>query len=204
MKVLGIVCSPRLRGNTEIMVQEALAKAQEEGAEIELLTLAKKDIAPCDACESCRKTGKCHIEDDMQQIYDKLLQADGIIFGSPVYYWTVTAQAKALIDRTYLFSKEYKLKGKATGIIGVGERLGITDVFAAFTSFFYLQRMIPVGFAAGFGDKKGEVRDESAVNIRGMKEARILGNNIVSFIRSQKGQDWMRVPLPKGEGSGQS
>lgn len=204
MKVLGIVCSPRLRGNTEIMVQEALAKAQEEGAEIELLTLAKKNIAPCDACESCRKTGKCHIEDDMQDIYDKLLQADGIIFGSPVYYWNVTAQAKALIDRTYLFSKEYKLKGKATGVIGVGERLGITDVFAAFTSFFYLQRMIPVGFAAGFGDKKGEVRDKSAVNIRGMKEARMLGSNIVSFIRSQKGQDWMGVPLPKGEGSGQS
>ena len=186
MKILGIVCSPRLGGNTEIMVREALAKAQEEGAEVELVTLAKKTISPCDACQSCRKTDKCHIEDDMQDIYTKLLEADGIIFGSPVYYWTLTAQAKALIDRTFVFSKEYKLKGKAAGVIGVGERLGITDVFAAFTGFFYLQRMLPVGFAAGFGEKKGEVKDESAVNVRGMKEARALGSNMVRFIRSQK------------------
>ena len=186
MKVLGIACSPRTNGNTEIMIEEALASAQEEGAQTELVTTAKKTILPCDACESCRKTNKCHIKDDMQDIYIKLLEADGIIFGSPVFYWTVTAQAKALIDRTFVFSKDYKLKDKATGVIAVGERLGLTEVFAAFTGFFYLQRMKPVGFAAGFGEKKGEVKDGSEVNIRGMNEARALGKNIVRFIRFQK------------------
>ena len=199
MKILGIVCSPRLRGNTEIMVKKALASAQEEGAETELITIAKKTILPCDACESCRKTDKCHYNDDMQDIYNKLLEADGIIFGSPVFYWTLTAQAKALIDRTFVFSKDHKLRGKAVGVVAIGERLGLTDVFAAFTSFFYLQRMIPVGFAAGFGEKRGEVKDDSAVNIRGMNEAKALGSNIARFIRSQKGYDWMVVPS-KGEG----
>jgi len=186
MKILGIVCSPRSGGNTEIMVREALVTAEEKGAEIELVTLAQKTIAPCDGCETCRKTGECHQKDDMQNIYDKLLGADGIIFGSPVFYWTVTAQAKALIDRTLVFSKGHKLKGKATGVIAVGERLGLTNVFSAFTGFFYLQRMIPVGFAAGFGGKKGEVRDESVVNLRGMNEVRTLGSNIVEFIKSRK------------------
>lgn len=103
MEILGTVCSPRTHGNTETLVQALLAKAQEEGAEIELVTLAGKTISPCDACESCRKTGKCHIKDDMQDIYTKRLEADGIIFSSPVYYWSVSAQAKALIDRTYAF-----------------------------------------------------------------------------------------------------
>ncbi len=199
MKILGIVCSPRLGGNTEIMMREALAKAQEEGAKTELITLAKKTISPCDACQSCRKTDRCHIEDDMQAIYNKFLEADGIIFGSPVYYWTLTAQAKALIDRTFVFSKDFKLRGKAAGVIGVGERLGITDVFAALTGFFYLQRMIPVGFAAGFGEERGDVNDGSAVNVRGMKEARALGSNIARLIRSQKERDWMIVPSSEGE-----
>ncbi len=188
MKVLGIVCSPRLSGNTEIMVREALARAEEEGAETELVTLAKKTILPCDACESCRKTDRCHVEDDMQAIYPKLLEADGIIFGSPVYYWTVTAQAKALIDRTYVFSKEHSLKGKVVGVIAIGERLGHPGVFATFSNFFYLQRMIPIGFAAGFGEKKGEVGDESPHNVRGMNEARTLGSNIVKFLKSRKAE----------------
>ena len=189
MKILGIACSPRTGGNTEIMIKEALAKAEEEGAQTELVTLAQKSIAPCDACKSCRKTGKCHLKDDMRDIYVKFLEADGIIFGSPVFYWTVTAQAKALIDRTFVFSKDYKLKDKATGVIAVGERLGLTEVFAAFTGFFYLQRMKPVGFAAGFGEKKGEVKDGSEVNIRGMNEARALGKNIVRILKSRKAQD---------------
>ena len=191
MKILGIVCSPRVHGNTEIMVKDVLASAQKEGAETELITLAKKNIAPCDACQTCRKTDKCHHNDDMNVIYDKLLEADGIIFGSPVFYWTLTAQAKTLIDRTYVFSKDRKLAGKAVGVVAIGERLGLTDVFSAFTSFFYLQRMIPVGFAAGFGEEKGDVQDNSAVNIRGMNEAKALGSNIVRFISSQKKHDWV-------------
>ena len=117
MKILGISCSPRANGNTEIMVREALSKAEEEGAQTELVALAQKNIAPCDACLSCRETGKCHKKDDMQDIYVKLLETDGVIFGSPVFYWTVTAQAKALIDRTFVFSKDYKLEGKAAGAV---------------------------------------------------------------------------------------
>ena len=76
MKVLGIVCSPRKGGNTEIIVNEALASAKALGAEVELVTVIGKNIAPCDGCEACTTTGKCRIEDDMQDIYNKLLQSD--------------------------------------------------------------------------------------------------------------------------------
>ena len=82
MKILGIVCGPRLRGNTEIILQESLDAAQEEGAEIELVTLAGKTIMPCDSCLSCDETKECRIKDDMQDIYIELLEADGIIFGT--------------------------------------------------------------------------------------------------------------------------
>ena len=85
MKVLGIVCSPRKRGNTEIMVEEALAATREAGAETELVLIADKNITPCDACGSCRETGFCRIKDDMQPIYQQLEAADAIILGTPVY-----------------------------------------------------------------------------------------------------------------------
>ena len=100
MKVLGIVCSPREGGNTEIMMEEALAGARSYGAETEIWTAAGKELKPCDGCRSCAKRdGKCHIEDDMQELYPKILAAEGIIFGSPSYFRSVTAPAKIIIDR---------------------------------------------------------------------------------------------------------
>jgi len=183
MKVLGIVCSPRLHGNTEIMVQASLAKAQEEGAEIELVTLAGKTISPCDACYSCRKTGESHIKHDMQDIYTKLLEADGIIFGTPVYFWTVSAQAKALIDRTFVFSVKRELRNKVVGVVVTLDRTGSTSALAVFNGFFTLQKMIMVGRAVGFGSQeKGVVKKDE----RGMADAEALGETIVKYIQSHQ------------------
>lgn len=186
MKVLGIVCSPRLRGNTEILVQESLDNAQKVGAEIELVTLAKKTIAPCDGCLSCVKTKECRIKDDMQEIYPKLLAADGIIFGTPVYFWNVSALAKALIDRTYVFYRlDRKLRNKLAGVAVNAAREGGTSAVTAFSSFIHLQRMVMVGGAIGFGGSgKGEIRGDA----RGMTEAAALGRAIVKRIQSYRTQ----------------
>ena len=196
MKVLGIVCSPRTHGNTEILVQASLAKAQEEGAEIELVTLAGKTISPCDACSSCRKTGKCHIKDDMQDIYTKLLEADGIIFGTPVYFWNVTAQAKTLIDRTYVLMHTRSLRNKVAVAIVVARRTGAAHAFSALHDFFNIQMMVPAGVAAftkeeeskrsnrmgeaaATGGGKGEVKQDT----QGIAEVRALGELTVKTIQ---------------------
>lgn len=194
MKVLGIVCSPRKRGNTEIMVGESLSAAKELGAETELITLADKRISPCDGCEACQTTRECRINDDMREIYSKLLESDGIIFGTPVYFWTVTAQAKALIDRTYVFREGRRLRNKAAGVVIVARRAGASQTFSVFQNFFNIQRMVPVGGAIGYeeiglgergggaiayADKKGEVKQDD----RGMVEARALGKAVVRTIK---------------------
>ena len=85
MKVLGIVCSPRKNGNTEIMIEEALATAQEAGADTDIFLVADKTINGCDACARCFQTGKCKIKDGMEPLYQKMESADAILFGSPVY-----------------------------------------------------------------------------------------------------------------------
>jgi len=165
------------------MVRESIAAAQEAGAEVELVTLAGKTISLCDACYSCRRIGgKCHLKDDMQDIYTKLLEADGIIFGTPVYFWTVCAQAKVLIDRTYAFLEERKLRGKVAGVVVAEERMGGTSAFTVFNNFFHIHRMIMVGGAIGFdGRGKGSIKNDK----RGMTEAKALGKAIVRRIQAR-------------------
>jgi multimeric flavodoxin WrbA len=116
MKVLGLFGSPRRGGNTEILLEEALQGAGKEGAEIERLYLSDLDITPCTECHGCDETGSCVILDDMQKIYPKLLEADAIILASPIFFYGVTAWAKALIDRSQaLWAKKYLVNDPSMG-----------------------------------------------------------------------------------------
>jgi len=178
MKVLGIVCSPRKGGNTEILVQEALAGAQTRGAETELLTIWDKDIRPCDGCLSCEKTGECHIKDDVQEIYPKLIAADGIVWGTPVYFWSATAQAKMLIDRSYaLYTNKNLLSSKVSGVISVGASLGNVAIWNLFSTFFSVHHMLSTDFVYGYARNKGDVRKDK----HAMKASAELGRQMVSI-----------------------
>jgi multimeric flavodoxin WrbA len=99
MKVLGIMGSPRRQSNTEILLDKALEGAREAGAEVEKVLVSKLKISPCLEIYACRKDGDCAIKDDMQLLYKKLLEADHIIFASPIFFYGITSQAKAVIDR---------------------------------------------------------------------------------------------------------
>ena len=116
MKVLGLFGSPRRGGNTDILLEEALKGAEKEGAEAERLRITDFTITPCKECHGCDQTGNCVILDDMQKIYPKLLEADIIILASPIFFYGVTAWAKALIDRSQAFwARKYLLKDPSSG-----------------------------------------------------------------------------------------
>jgi multimeric flavodoxin WrbA len=99
MKVLGIMGSPRRQSNTEILLDKALEGAREAGAEVEKVLVSKLKISPCLEIYACRKDGNCAIKDDMQSLYKKLLEADYVVLASPMFFYGVTSQAKAIIDR---------------------------------------------------------------------------------------------------------
>jgi multimeric flavodoxin WrbA len=116
MKVLGIFGSPRKGGNTELLLEEALKGAEAEGAEVERLRITDYNIIPCKGCLACYNKGDCIILDDMQKIYPKLTEADIIILASPIFFYNVTAWAKALIDRCQaLWARKYQLKDPSLG-----------------------------------------------------------------------------------------
>ena len=181
MRILGICCSPRKGGNTEILLREALEGAREAGCETELILVAGKKIAPCDGCNSCSETGMCKIKDDMEHVYDEMEKADGIILGTPVYFINVSAQAKAVIDRTYVFLQNRKLRGKVAAALVATRRLGVGQVLSLLYSFFNVHRMVIAGGGAGYGAEKGEVRQGVGISpgITALGEAKAVGKSVV-------------------------
>ena len=182
MKVVGIVCSPREGGNTEVMVREALRSAQEAGATVELISVLDKTITPCDGCETCFESGECQIKDDMELIYDKLLEADGIIFGTPVYFWNVSAQAKAIIDRSLALYSERRLAGKVAAAMVVAGRSGTTIAANSLLNFFFSHRMRPLQPVVGLAGDRGIIGEDESV----MERVRARGLDIVDLVRQAR------------------
>lgn len=103
MKVLGILGSPRPNGNTATLLRRVLAGAAAQGATTTTISANKLAIRACQSCDGCKKTGKCTLKDDMQEIYDKINEADTIIFASPNYMGGIAGNLKPILDRLYSY-----------------------------------------------------------------------------------------------------
>ena len=184
MRILGIVCSPRKGGNTEILVRAALEAACEAGGETELILVADMNIGPCDGCGACIKNGVCKIKDDMQMVYKQLELADGVILGTPVYFLNVSAQAKAIMDRTYALLRVRKLRGKVAAAIVAARRVGAGEVLSLLYPYFMVHGMVVAGGGIGYGLEKGDVRQGvgGSPSLSALDEARAVGRNVVGMI----------------------
>ena len=179
MKILAISCSPRRKGNTVAMLGETLEAAEAAGAEVELYSVAGKDIQPCDGCWSCAKTGRCCKEDETQLLLEKMLAADGIVFGVPVYFHGMSAQAKAIMDRTIsLNSPERRLANKVCGVVASAGSLGLIQVLKDFTYYAHLQHMLPANHVAAYPS----FRDGIEKMPKCREELKDLGKQMVALI----------------------
>jgi multimeric flavodoxin WrbA len=161
--------SPRMKGNTDLLLDEALKGAESQGAEVEKILVDKLQIAPCKEYYACLKDGKCVIKDDMDEIYAKLLAADAVIIASPMFFYTVSAQLMLLISRCQaLWARKYVLKNmdipeKRGAFIAVGAtrgeklfdgpRLTVRYFFQAINAK-YTDELLIRGV-----DKKGEIKE---------------------------------------------
>jgi multimeric flavodoxin WrbA len=178
VKILALSFSPRNQGNTEILLKEVLGGAKQEGAKIELYRVAGKDIKPCDGCGACWRTGECHIEDDMQVLYKKLLEADGIVFGTPVYFYNMTAQGKTVIERTIALNKPGRtLANKVGGVVAVAGSMGLVDAVKDLYFYMVTRQIVPASFVAAYAGAKGDVKQLEKC----MKAAKELGRQMVKI-----------------------
>jgi len=164
MKIVGILGSERKGGNTEVLLDVALEEAQKNGVLADKVPLRGKSIAPCDGCLGCTKTGKCVIEDDAQEIYQKMLESEGIIWATPVYFWSMSGQTKTLMDRTYaLLFPKLQLTNKIGGLILVAGTRGCMNTANAFHMYFNYNHMFFAEFAFGYAREKGEIKKNAFV-----------------------------------------
>ena len=189
MKVLGIYGSPRKGGNSDVLLDEALKGAESAGATVSSIRVCDYKISGCIECGGCDKTGVCVQKDDMAEIYPQLQEADVIILASPMFFYAIPAQAKALIDRCQaMWSKrmlektreELKTYSSGTGyIIGVGATKGSNLFEGAKMTAKYWYDALDMDFADGLC--VWSVDEKGAINKRpdALKDAFELGGNAV-------------------------
>lgn len=170
MKFVGILGSVREGGNTEVLLDAALEEAQKNGVIVDKIPLRDKSVAPCDGCGGCTKTGRCLIDDDAQEICQKMLTSDGIIWATPVYFWSMTGQTKTLMDRTYaLLFPKLQLASKVGGLIVAAAGRGCMNTANAFHMYFNYNHMFFAEFASGYAREKGVIKN-NAIAINTAKE----------------------------------
>jgi len=124
-RVLGLFGSPRRGGNTDILLGEFLRGCEHGGAGAERLYLSKLKVSGCLGCGACTETGRCVVQDEMQDVYDALDRCSRIVLACPVYFYNVPAQAKAVIDRTQaLWSRRHRAKNAPEASVAAEARKG--------------------------------------------------------------------------------
>lgn len=187
MKVIGINGSARKDGNTAILINHVLAELQAENIQTELFQLAGKKIRGCIVCDKCRenKDRRCAIKDDVvNECIARMIEADGMILGSPTYFADVTSEMKALIDRTGRVARANGdiFKRKIGAAVVVARRAGMIHTFDTINHFFLISQMIIPGsnyWNLGLGREKGDVnKDKEAIQIM-----EVLGRNMAWLLK---------------------
>jgi len=191
MKVVAFNGSPRTGGNTELLIRMVFDELEKEGIETELVQLGGRKLRGCQACYKCveMENKRCVVDDDIiNDCIEKMLEADGIILGSPTYHADVTAELKALIDRAGVVSgaNDAMFKRKVGAAVVAVRRGGAIHVFNTINIFFTISQMIVPGscyWNLGIGRNIGEVEEDE----EGIRTMRVLGQNMAWLLKRTHG-----------------
>ena len=187
MKVVAINGSARNQGNTAILIKHVLSQLEKVGIETELIELAGKKIQGCTACYKCfdKKDGHCAVKGDIvNDCIDKMRKADGIILGSPIYFADITAEMKALIERSGMtaLANGSMFKRKVGAAVIAVRRGGAIHGFDSINHFFHINQMIVPGASywnIGLGREIGDVKTDE----EGVRTMKNLGENMAWLMK---------------------
>lgn len=187
MKVVGFNGSARKKGNTEAMIRRVFEELETEGIDSEVVQLSGRTLKGCIACMKCfkNKDRRCAVtDDDMNFCIEKMLEADGIILGSPTYFADVSTEMKALIDRAGMvaIANDHMFRRRPGAAVVAVRRAGAIHAFDTMNHFFTIGQMIIVGSSywnMGFGLERGEVSSDE----EGMGTMKHLGVNLAWLMK---------------------
>jgi multimeric flavodoxin WrbA len=190
MKILGIYGSPRKGGNSDLLLDEALKGARSAGAEVSSIRCCDLQLSGCIECAGCDETGECVVDDDMQSVYPRLMEADAIILASPIFFYSITAQAKALIDRCQAMwcrrmldktPEDRRIPDNGQGyLICVGATKGDNLFQGAELVAKYFYDALGMSYEGGVFIKKVEAKGDVAKHPDAMRQAFELGKKAAS------------------------
>jgi multimeric flavodoxin WrbA len=187
--VLALFSSPRKSGNSEVLLESVLQGVESSGGQVKRVRLAELNIHSCIGCGGCDKTGICVVEDDMTSLYDLIIQADRIILASPIYFYGITAQAKAFVDRNQALWNRKRLLKESGQRLGMPDRKGyLVSVAAthgsrvfegAVLTMKYVYDAMDVSYGGDFLVKGVEDRGEMKKDLKTLAEAEKFGRAIM-------------------------
>ncbi len=189
MKVIGISGSARKNGNTSILINTIFEELHRENVETELIQLAGTVINPCKACWECGGKGNCvHRNDIFSEVFEKILNADGIVLGSPVYSANVSANMQAFMERTAVVAdcNPEILKYKIGAAVAVARRAGAITAMDSMNHLFLNHDMFVAGsnyWNVAYGRLSGDVLQDE----EGLNTMRNLGRNMAFLLKAVKG-----------------
>ncbi|MBI5641797.1 MAG: flavodoxin family protein [Nitrospirae bacterium] len=189
MKVLALLGSPRPEGNTDLLLREVIRGIKTTKSEVRTYNLNLMNIKPCQDCGGCDKTGSCIISDDMSEIYQEIRRVDRVILASPIFFFSLSAQAKTMIDRCqsfwcekYLLKKaipggKYGRKGLLIMVGGMKKEIGLECGDATAKAFFRTISVPEHAVLSFLGvDAKGAITEHPTA----LREAFEAGKQLVS------------------------
>lgn len=182
MKVLLLNGSPKANGNTALALKEMETVFAKEGIEAEIIHIGNKDIRGCIACTKCYQTGKCSIDDIVNEIAAKFEECDGLVVGSPVYYASANATLVALLQRLF-YSTHFDKTMKVGASVAIARRGGCSSTFDELNKFFTISGM-PVASSQYWNSVHGAMPGQAAEDAEGLQTMRTLARNMTFLMKS--------------------
>jgi len=183
MKVLMLNGSPHESGSTYTALHEMEKVFLQEGVEVEMLHLGKLEIKGCQACGYCAAHGKCVMDDIVNQVAEKLMAADGLVLGSPVYYGSANSTLTALLDRLFFSTMNADLRMKVGAVVCSARRGGLTATFDQLNKYLTISGM-PVASGQYWNGIHGHNAEQAKQDLEGMQMMRTLARNMAFLMKS--------------------
>lgn len=180
MKVLLVNGSPNKKGCTNRALEE-VAKTLEENGEAEIFHIGNKPFGGCIACNYCKTNGECYMKDIVNEFAQKAKEADGFIFGSPVYYASASGALTSFLDRLFYSSARY-LQYKPGAVVCSARRAGTTATFDQLNKYFTINNM-PVVSSQYWNMVHGHTQEEVEKDLEGLQTMRVLGRNMAWILK---------------------
>lgn len=197
MKVLLVNGSPHVHGCTDRALREVEDTLRQDGIDAEIFWIGNQPVGGCIGCGACRKLGKCAFDGIVNTFAEKLADADGFVFGSPVHYAAASGNMTAFLDRLF-YSAGSKLAHKPAAVVVSARRSGTTAAFEQLLKYPTIMQM-PVISSCYWNAVHGQTPEEVEEDREGLRTMRVLGHNMAYFLHCLAAGKAAGIPLPPDE-----